>query len=415
MPTRPTLEALEDHGEFARRHIGPDEAEQQAILEVLGFDSLDALLDAAVPEAIRHREPLDLPAGRTEREVLAELRELAGRNEVMTSLIGMGYYGTVTPPVILRNLLENPAWYTAYTPYQPEISQGRLEALLNFQTMVADLSGMDLANASLLDEATAAAEAMAMCRRLSKSTSEVFVVHPDTHPQTIAVLRTRAEPVGIDLVVGDLGAIDACFGALLSFPGSSGALHELDGFAAAVHARDGLAVVTTDLLALVLLGPPGHHGADIVVGSGQRFGVPMGFGGPHPAFLATREQFARALPGRLVGVSTDDAGRPALRLALQTREQHIRREKATSNICTAQVLLANIAGMYAVWHGPDGLRRIAERVHRLTSILAAGLRAGGRQPLQRVVVRHAAGGGGGCGGRRGARRSGDGREPPAGE
>jgi glycine dehydrogenase len=377
MAARPTLEALEDHAEFARRHIGPDATEQETMLGVLGFDSHEALLDAVVPESIRRRQPLDLPPGRSEREVLTDLRELAGRNRVVTSLIGMGYYGTFTPPVILRNLLENPAWYTAYTPYQPEISQGRLEALLNFQTMVADLTGMDLANASLLDEATAAAEAMTMARRLSKSPSDVFVVDADTHPQTVAVLRTRAEPVGIELAVGEVGDIDACFGALVSFPGSSGVVHDVDGFAAAVHARGGLAVVTTDLLALVLLEPPGRHGADIVVGSAQRFGVPMGYGGPHAAFLATREEFARALPGRLVGVSTDDAGRPALRLALQTREQHIRRERATSNICTAQVLLANIAGMYAVWHGPDGLRRIAERVHRLTSVLAAGLATGG--------------------------------------
>jgi glycine dehydrogenase len=377
MAARQTLEALEDHAEFARRHIGPDAAEQTAILAELGFASADSLLDAVVPGSIRRREPLDLPPGRTEREVLTDLRGLAARNRVVTSLIGMGYYGTVTPPVILRNLLENPAWYTAYTPYQPEISQGRLEALLNFQTMVTDLTGMDLANASLLDEATAAAEAMAMCRRQSKSTSDVFVVHPDTHPQTVAVLRTRAEPVGIELVVGEVGAVDACFGALLSSPGSSGALHDVDGFAVAVHDRGGLAVVATDLLALVLVDPPGRHGADVVVGSAQRFGVPMGFGGPHAAFLATREESARALPGRLVGVSTDDAGRPALRLALQTREQHIRRERATSNICTAQVLLANIAGMYAVWHGPEGLRRIAERVHRLTSVLAFGLVSGG--------------------------------------
>ena len=312
-----------------------------------------------MPETIRLRQPLDLPAGRTEREVLTDLRALADRNQVFTSLIGMGYHGTITPPVIQRNLLENPAWYTAYTPYQPEISQGRLEALLNFQTMVADLAGMDLANASLLDEATAAAEAMAMCRRLSKSPTDTFFVHPDTHPQTISVLRTRAESVGIDLVVGDVADPDeprehGCFGALLSYPGSSGVLHPLEAFADAVHAAGGLAVVTADLLGLVLLAPPGRHGADIVVGSSQRFGVPMGFGGPHAAFLATRDTYARALPGRLVGVSTDDDGRPALRLALQTREQHIRREKATSNICTAQVLLANIAGMYAVWHGPDG-------------------------------------------------------------
>ena len=379
MPTRPTLAELEDHGEFARRHIGPDPDQLAGMLSTIGVEDLDALLDAAVPASIRAGEPLALPSGRTEREILTALRELAARNEVATSLIGMGYYGTFTPPVIQRNLLENPAWYTAYTPYQPEISQGRLEALLNFQTMVTDLTGMDLANASMLDEATAAAEAMAMCRRLSKSPSETFVVHPDTHPQTIAVLRTRAEPVGIDLVIGDVADhVDTgCFGALLSSPTSSGAVLPVAPFAETVHAAGGLAVVAADLLALVLLSPPGEQGADIVVGSAQRFGVPMGFGGPHAAFLATRDAYARSLPGRLVGVSTDDDGRPALRLALQTREQHIRREKATSNICTAQVLLANIAGMYAVWHGPDGLTRIAERVHRLTSILAGGLRAAG--------------------------------------
>ncbi len=379
MPTRPTLAELEDHGEFARRHIGPDPDQLAGMLSTIGAEDLDALLDAAVPASIRADEPLALPSGRTEREILTALRELASRNEVVTSLIGMGYYGTFTPPVIQRNLLENPAWYTAYTPYQPEISQGRLEALLNFQTMVSDLTGMDLANASMLDEATAAAEAMAMCRRLSKSPSDTFVVHPDTHPQTIAVLRTRAEPVGIDLVIGDVAEhVDTgCFGALLSSPTSSGAVVPVAPFAETVHAAGGLAVVAADLLALVLLSPPGEQGADIVVGSAQRFGVPMGFGGPHAAFLATRDTYARSLPGRLVGVSTDDHGRPALRLALQTREQHIRREKATSNICTAQVLLANIAGMYAVWHGPEGLTRIAERVHRLTSILAGGLRAAG--------------------------------------
>ena len=379
MPTRPTLAELEDHGEFARRHIGPDPDQLAGMLSTIGVEDLDALLDAAVPTSIRAGEALALPPGRTEREILTALRELAARNEVATSLIGMGYYGTFTPPVIQRNLLENPAWYTAYTPYQPEISQGRLEALLNFQTMVTDLTGMDLANASMLDEATAAAEAMAMCRRLSKSPSGTFVVHPDTHPQTIAVLRTRAEPVGIDLMIGDVADhVDTgCFGALLSSPTSSGAVLPVAPFAETVHAAGGLAVVAADLLALVLLTPPGEQGADIVVGSAQRFGVPMGFGGPHAAFLATSDAYARSLPGRLVGVSTDDDGRPALRLALQTREQHIRREKATSNICTAQVLLANIAGMYAVWHGPDGLTRIAERVHRLTSILAGGLRAAG--------------------------------------
>jgi glycine dehydrogenase len=375
-PGRPTLAELSGADDFARRHIGPDQDEQAQMLAALGLGSLDGLLDASVPPSIRMAEPLALPEGRTEVDVLAELRALAGGNRVLTSLIGMGYYGTVTPPVILRNLLENPAWYTAYTPYQPEISQGRLEALLNFQTMVSDLTGMDLANASMLDEATAAAEAMAMAHRLSKSGSDVFLVDADTHPQTIAVLRTRAEPVGIEVVVGDLDETDPqpAFGALLSYPGSSGRVRDWRPLVERVQASGALVVVATDLLALVLLEAPGAWGADIVVGSSQRFGVPLGFGGPHAAFLATRDAYARGLPGRLVGVITDTRGRPALRLALQTREQHIRRERATSNICTAQVLLANIAGMYAVWHGPDGLRRIAQRVHRLTGILARGLR-----------------------------------------
>jgi glycine dehydrogenase len=383
MPLQTRLAELEAHDEFVARHIGPDDADRDAMLAVVGARSLDELLARAVPASIANHEPLALPPAASEREALRRLEEIASRNRVMTSLIGMGYYGTITPPVILRNVLENPAWYTAYTPYQPEISQGRLEALLNFQTMAADLAGLDLANASLLDEATAAAEAMAMSRRLSRNASDVFFVDADTHPQTIAVLKTRAEPLGIDVVVGDLDTdLDAAgvFGALVSQPGSSGRLRSAAGLAAvagAVHAHDGLVVAATDLLALVLIEPPGAWGADIAVGSAQRFGVPMGYGGPHAAFLATREAFARSLPGRLVGVSADAAGRPALRLALQTREQHIRREKATSNICTAQVLLANIAGLYATWHGPDGLARIAGRVHRLTSILAAGLRAGG--------------------------------------
>ncbi len=291
----------------------------------------------------------------------------------------MGFTGTVMPAVIRRNVLENPAWYTSYTPYQPEISQGRLEALLNFQTMVADLTGLDLANASLLDEATAAAEAMSMAHRVTRSESSRFFVHDDTHPQTIAVMATRAEPVGIELVVGPLDEFDphGCFGALFSYPTSTGAIVDWRSPIAELQAAGGVAVVATDLLACVLLLSPGELGADIAVGSAQRFGVPMGFGGPHAAFLATRERYARSLPGRLVGVSTDTAGRPALRLALQTREQHIRRERATSNICTAQALLANLAAFYAIWHGPEGLRRIAERVHRLTSVLAAGLRAGG--------------------------------------
>jgi glycine dehydrogenase len=379
---RTRLTTFEDHAAFERRHIGPDDAERATMLEVVGAPSVDALLERAVPPSIRDDElPLGPPA--TEAEVLGRLRELAGRNQVSTSLIGSGYYGTITPPVILRNVLENPAWYTAYTPYQPEISQGRLEALLNFQTVVTDLTGLGIANASMLDEATAAAEAMAMARRLSKHAGRIFFADADTHPQTLAVLATRAEPVGIELVVGDVDTDldpNTAFGVLVSHPGSSGRLRTPDALAAlteCVHTAGGLVVAATDLLALLLVASPASWGADIAVGSAQRFGVPMGFGGPHAAFLAAREDFARSLPGRLVGVSTDTAGRPALRLALQTREQHIRREKATSNICTAQVLLANMAGLYAVWHGPDGLARIAERVHRLTSILAAGLRTGG--------------------------------------
>jgi glycine dehydrogenase len=358
------------------------------MLAELGLASLDQLLDQTVPAAIRldPDRPLGLPAGMTEPAASARLRELATHNQVFTSLIGLGYHGTITPPVIQRNVLEDPAWYTAYTPYQPEIAQGRLEALLNFQTMVADLTGMELANASLLDEGSAAAEAMAMSRRLAGRERKIeregaFFVDADCHPQTIAVLRARAEPLGVPVVVGDLEAdLDPnarpVFGVLLQYPGSGGAVRDLRPVIERAHAAGALVTVAADLLALVLLAPPGKLGADVVVGSSQRFGVPMWFGGPHAAYMATREAYVRSLPGRLVGVSTDPAGRPALRLALQTREQHIRRERATSNICTAQVLLAVVAGMYAVWHGPDGLRTIAERVHRLTSILAAGLRQG---------------------------------------
>jgi len=380
---RPSLAELIEEDEFVRRHIGPEADDQQRMLDELGVDSLDALLDATVPPAIRMAGELDLPGSASVEAALAELRGLAEQNVLTTSLIGMGYSGTITPPVILRNVLENPAWYTAYTPYQPEISQGRLEAILNFQTMVADLTGFSIANASLLDEATAAAEAMAMIRRLCKHSGTSFFVHEDTHPQTISVLRTRATPIGIDIVVGPSSSFDpvASFGALVSWPGSSGELHDHSALITAAHEHGGLVAAATDLLACVLLTPPGHSGVDIAVGLAQRFGVPMGFGGPHAAFIATSDAHARALPGRLVGVSTDTAGRPALRLALQTREQHIRREKATSNICTAQVLLANIAGLYAAWHGPVGLRRIAERVHRLTSIAVAGLRANGMTVL----------------------------------
>ena len=375
---RAHLDELIDAGEFTRRHSSPTTTERAHMLGVIGETSIEALLAHTVPETIRMTEGLALGGPRSPESVHGELRRLSGRNVARTSLIGMGYYGTITPPVIVRNVLENPAWYTAYTPYQPEISQGRLEALLNFQTMVAELTGFDLANASLLDEATAAAEAMTMARRLSKADSDRFVVHRDTHPQTIAVLATRAEPVGIELVVGDVADVaDGCFGALFSLPTSSGAIADWTAAIAAVHEVGGLAIVATDLLACMLTVPPAQLGADIAIGSAQRFGVSMGFGGPHAAFIAAATSVARALPGRLVGVSTDTEGRPALRLALQTREQHIRREKATSNICTAQVLLANIAGFYAAWHGPEGLRRIAERVHRLTSLAADGLRAAG--------------------------------------
>jgi glycine dehydrogenase len=373
MATEPTA------GGFARRHIGPDASERATMLAACGETSLEALVERAVPATIRDDDGLALPPALSEREALARLRELAARNEVCTSLIGLGYHDTVTPPVILRNVLESPAWYTAYTPYQPEISQGRLEALLNFQTMVSDLTGTDLANASLLDEATAAAEAMAMCHRVNGAAGDVFVVDPDCHPQTIAVVATRAEPVGIEVAVTDArdGVPDGTFGVLLQYPGSSGALRDDRSLVDALHARGALVCVAADLLALALVVPPGEWGADVVCGSSQRFGVPLMFGGPHAGYLATRDDLKRTLPGRLVGVSVDASGGPALRLALQTREQHIRREKATSNICTAQVLLAVVAGLYAAYHGPDGLRDLARRVHHLAATLAAGLRGGG--------------------------------------
>ncbi|MGH6620677.1 MAG: aminomethyl-transferring glycine dehydrogenase, partial [Alphaproteobacteria bacterium] len=378
-----TLSELEQNDDFIHRHIGPSQGDIDAMLKELGFASLDALVDKAVPRAIRSKKPLDLPPSRSEREVIGALRRMAQRNTPMRSVIGMGYYDCFTPPVILRNVLENPGWYTAYTPYQPEISQGRLEALLNFQTMVADLTGMEMANASLLDEATAAAEAMTMCRRVGKSESNVFFVSNRCHPQTIDVVRTRAEPLGIAVVVGDHRAglpEDGVFGLLLQYPAADGSIDDLGTLVDDAHAEGALVCVAADLLALLLLTPPGEWGADIVVGSAQRFGVPLGFGGPHAAYIATRDAYKRSLPGRLVGVSVDARGRPAMRLALQTREQHIRREKATSNICTAQVLLAVMAGFYAVYHGPNRLRAIAERVHRLTAIFAEGLKRLGTPP-----------------------------------
>ncbi len=367
---------------FPDRHIGPSAADVERMLGVLGLASLDDLIDQAVPAAIRDDKPLALDDAISEPHALAHLRRLADRNRVLTSLIGQGYYGTHTPGVILRNVLENPAWYTAYTPYQPEISQGRLEALLNFQTMVCDLTGLEIANASMLDEGSAAAEAMTLCRRSSRHAGGAFFVDAECHPQTIAVVATRAEPLGIEVVLGDPSADLSpgdTFGALLQHPGTSGVVRDLRPVIEAVHAAGGLAVVATDLLACTLLAPPGELGADAAVGSAQRFGVPMGFGGPHAGFLSTRHAYRRSLPGRLVGVSIDAAGRPAHRLALQTREQHIRREKATSNICTAQVLLAVMASMYAVYHGPEGLRAIAEGVHMQATATARTLGAAGFQ------------------------------------
>ncbi|MDZ3823877.1 MAG: aminomethyl-transferring glycine dehydrogenase [Pseudoxanthomonas sp.] len=376
-----TLRDLEHHDGFVERHIGPNDAEIAHMLGVVGFDSLESLTDAIVPASIKSAAPLALPAPVTEVEAIAKIRAIAERNQVFRSFIGQGYYGTHTPNVILRNILENPAWYTAYTPYQAEISQGRMEALINFQTMCAELTGMEIANASLLDEGTAAAEAMTLARRSARSKSDTFLVAGDTHPQTLEVLRTRAEPLGISLeVVGSTEAFHAAlargdyFGVLVQYPASSGWIEDWSREAEVIHSHDALFVVATDLLALTLLKPPGEMGADIVVGNSQRFGVPFGFGGPHAAFMACKDAFKRSMPGRLIGVSVDAEGKPAYRLTLQTREQHIRREKATSNICTAQVLLAVMASMYAVYHGPEGLARIARRVSRLTAILAAGLR-----------------------------------------
>src|SRR5450631_3659862 len=361
---------------FARRHIGPSPRDISAMLETVGAKSLSALMAETLPSSIRQNTPLDLGTALSETEALAHMSELAARNQVFTSLIGQGYSGTILPAVIQRNILENPAWYTAYTPYQPEISQGRLEALFNFQTMICDLTGLDVANASLLDEATAAAEAMALAERAAPARTKSFFVDREVHPQTLAVLRTRAEPLGWDLIVGDPATdLDKAevFGGLLQYPTTSGAVRDLRPAIAKLHAKGALAVVAADLLSLTLLASPGELGADIAIGSAQRFGVPMGYGGPHAAYMAVRDALKRSLPGRIVGLSVDSRKQPAYRLALQTREQHIRREKATSNICTAQVLLAVIASMYAVYHGPEGLTHIARQVHRRASVLAAGL------------------------------------------
>ncbi|SEQ18819.1 glycine dehydrogenase [Pseudomonas cuatrocienegasensis] len=363
--------------EFIARHIGPRETDTAAMLQTLGYDSIDALTADVIPESIKGSSVLGDQPGLSEADALAKIKAIASKNQQFKTYIGQGYYGTHTPSPILRNLLENPAWYTAYTPYQPEISQGRLESLLNFQTLIIDLTGLSIANASLLDEATAAAEAMTFCKRLSKNkASNAFFASQHCHPQTLDVLRTRAEPLGIEVVVGDEAAISdasAYFGALLQYPASNGDIFDYRELIERFHAANALVAVAADLLALTLLTPPGEFGADVALGSAQRFGVPLGFGGPHAAYFATRDAFKRDMPGRLVGMSVDRFGKPALRLAMQTREQHIRREKATSNICTAQVLLANIASMYAVYHGPKGLTRIAQRTHQLTAILAQGL------------------------------------------
>src|SRR6187402_578626 len=369
------LAQLEDHDAFQRRHIGPDGDDQAAMLKVLGYASRAALIDAVIPPAIRRKGKLDTGAARTEGEALDALRALAERNQLFKSYIGQGYYPCYTPGVILRNVFQSPAWYTAYTPYQPEISQGRLEALINYQTMVCDLTGLAIANASMLDEATAAAEAMALCLRSYKGKAKVFAVADDVLPQTIDVVRTRAEPIGVEVQVAPaakLADID-CFAALVQYPGAEGEVRDYAALAQKLHVKGAFLVAAADLLALAILNPPGEWGADVAVGSAQRFGVPMGFGGPHAGYMAARDELKRSIPGRLVGVTVDAQGRPAYRLALQTREQHIRREKATSNICTAQVLLAVMASMYAVYHGPEGLRRIAHRVNRLTTILARGL------------------------------------------
>ncbi len=376
---RRSLEELKMRGDFVRRHVGPGEAQIAEMLDLLGLSSLDELIDKTVPAAIRSERPLDLEPAKSERMTLSYLRKMAGRNRVFVSMMGMGYHGTAMPGVILRNVLESPGWYTAYTPYQAEVSQGRLEALLNFQQMICDLTGMELANASLLDEATAAAEAMAMAHRLSKSKSDTFFVSADCDPQTIAVVRTRARWFGFEVVVGDpfteLEGREA-FGVLVQYPGSGGEVRDLSALIETAHAQKALVTVAADILSLAILKPPGEMGADIVIGNTQRFGVPMGYGGPHAAYFATRDAYKRATPGRIIGVSVDSEGHPALRMALQTREQHIRREKATSNICTAQVLLAVLASFYGIYHGPDGIKAISERAQDWLDIEGILLRQG---------------------------------------
>ena len=379
------LSVLEQKDAFIARHIGPSAEEQQAMLKDLGVADLDQLITQTVPESIQVPSPINLDGSRSEEEVLAYLKNIAQKNKINTSMIGMGYTDTIVPNVILRNVLENPGWYTAYTPYQPEVSQGRLEAILNFQTMVLDLTGLDLANASLLDEATAAAEAMTLSKRMSKAKkANVFLVDQNVHPQSISVIQTRAEPLGYEVIVGDVAELieqHEAFGVLVQYPGTYGDVNDYAALIDKVHAKKALFCAAADIMSLILLKSPGELGADVVFGSAQRFGVPMGYGGPHAAFFATRDAYKRSVPGRIIGVSVDSRGNKALRMAMQTREQHIRREKATSNICTAQVLLANMAGFYAVYHGPDGLKTIASRIHRLTDILAKGLLAKGVKVL----------------------------------
>ena len=379
------LAKLENHTAFVGRHIGPRDEDIQQMLNVLELDSLADLIHSTLPEAIQDNSPLDLPRARNPHETLNRAADMASKNQVMHSMIGMGYHDTAVPLVVLRNVLENPGWYTAYTPYQAEISQGRLEALLNFQQMVCDLTGMEISNASLLDEATAAAEAMTMLQRVNrKSKSRRFLVDRAVLPQTIDIVRARAGYLDIEVVVGnaeeEINSEDPFFGVLLQYPGETGEVRDYAKLTETAHESGAMVAVAVDLLSLVLLQPPGEFGADVVIGNSQRFGVPMGFGGPHAAFLATHEANKRSIPGRIIGVSQDSSGRPALRMALQTREQHIRRDKATSNICTAQALLAVMAGMFAAWHGPRGLRTIASRVHRLSGIFAHGLRSIGIEP-----------------------------------
>ena len=372
MPFKPTDYLPYDFAN--RRHIGPSPAEMAHMLETLGLSDLESLIDETLPKSIRQKDPLNFGKPKSERALLNHMRITASKNKVLTSLIGQGYHGTVTPPAIQRNILENPAWYTAYTPYQPEISQGRLEALLNYQTMISDLTGLEIANASLLDEATACAEAMTMAERVAKSKAKTFFIDENCHTQNIAVMKTRARPLGIEIVVGDPDNLNPSevFGAVFQYPGTFGHVRDFTDHIEKLHANKAIAVVAADPLALTLLKEPGAMGADIAIGSTQRFGVPVGYGGPHAAYMATKDAYKRSMPGRLVGISVDSQNRAAYRLSLQTREQHIRREKATSNVCTAQALLAVMASFYAVFHGPEGLKAIAQRIHRKTVRLAKG-------------------------------------------